>query len=756
VGLLPRHAACLALFLACLHPTLLFAQEAPRITQIDVTGHRLVEESAIRLRLKIRVGDSFSVERVREDVEALFKTGFFDNVEVDATPFEGGVRLTYRVIEKPTVRQVRIEGNEAIKEDVLRDKLDLAPGAVFNPQAVAKNAEKVRAFYEEEGYYQAEVTGSYQAVSDREVEVVFRIREGEVYRIREVRIEGSQGLSARQVKKVMATEARFLWWFPPGILKKTDLAQDVERIKALYLDHGYLQIRVEEPQVLRDDVNQRLEVVVRLQEGPQYQVGEVRVTGATVFPSEEILKDLRIAQAKVFSRDLLRRDLARLTERYGEKGYVFVDIAPLTKTDEERKTIDLTLEVNEGRQAVLERIEIRGNTKTHDKVIRRQLELAEGDTFDGRELQLGRQRLFALNYFEEVKVNTETGTAPEKLVLNLDVKEKPTGRVGVGAGFSTGSGVAGLLFLSEDNLFGLGRRLGLNVSFGTRTERYELFYEDPALFDSNYSLGLSLFKSTRDFTDFDEARTGGSITLGRRFLRVNRASLTYRLQEVTISAVEPTASTFIQQQVGTSTTSSLTLGLSRDTRNSPLDPTRGYRVLATAEGAGGPLNFDNNFYKLELDGTIYRPLVENWKVVGLLRGAIGYVEGFGDTLSVPIQERYFLGGPFSLRGFGFRDVSPKDPATGDRIGGNKFLLGTAEIQFPILEEAVSLKGAVFFDAGNVFAEGEPYELSFRTDTGVGIRMITPIGPMRLDWGYNLQPRDGEGRSKVQFTVGRIF
>jgi outer membrane protein insertion porin family len=237
---------------------------------------------------------------------------------------------------------------------------------------------------------------------------------------------------------------------------------------------------------------------------------------------------------------------------------------------------------------------------------------------------------------------------------------------------------------------------------------------------------------------------------------VNRASLTYRLQEVTISAVEPTASTFIQQQVGTSTTSSLTLGLSRDTRNSPLDPTRGYRVLATAEGAGGPLNFDNNFYKLELDGTIYRPLVEEWKVVGLLRGAIGYVESFGDTLSVPIQERYFLGGPFSLRGFGFRDVSPKDPATGDRIGGNKFLLGTAEIQFPILEEAVSLKGAVFFDAGNVFAEGEPYELSFRTDAGVGIRMITPIGPMRLDWGYNLQPRDGEARSKVQFTVGRIF
>jgi len=530
----------------------------------------------------------------------------------------------------------------------------------------------------------------------------------------------------------------------------------VERIKALYLDHGYLQIRVEEPQVLRDDVNQRLEVVVRLQEGPQYQVGEVRVTGATVFPSEEILKDLRIAQAKVFSRDLLRRDLARLTERYGEKGYVFVDIAPLTKTDEERKTIDLTLEVNEGRQAVLERIEIRGNTKTHDKVIRRQLELAEGDTFDGRELQLGRQRLLALNYFEEVKVNTETGTAPEKLVLNLDVKEKPTGRVGVGAGFSTGSGVAGLLFLSEDNLFGLGRRLGINLSLGTQTERYELFYEDPALFDSNYSLGLSLFKSTRDFTDFDEERTGGTITLGRRFLRVNRASLTYRLQEVTISAVEPTASTFIQQQVGTSTTSSLTLGLSRDTRNSPLDPTRGYRVLATAEGAGGPLNFDNNFYKLELDGTIYRPLVEDWKVVGLLRGAIGYVEGFGDTLSVPIQERYFLGGPFSLRGFGFRDVSPKDPATGDRIGGNKFLLGTAEIQFPILEEAVSLKGAVFFDAGNVFAEGEPYELSFRTDAGVGIRMITPIGPMRLDWGYNLQPRDGEGRSKVQFTVGRIF
>ncbi|MGH7361644.1 MAG: POTRA domain-containing protein, partial [Candidatus Methylomirabilales bacterium] len=297
--MVPRRTVCLALVLTCVLPAALLAQEAPRITQIDVTGSRVVEESAIRLRLKTRVGDSFSVERVREDVEALYKMGFFDNVEVDATPFEGGLVLTYRVLEKPTVRAVRIEGSEAIKEDVIRDKLDLAPGAVFNPQAVAKNAEKVRAFYEEEGYYQAEVTGSHQAVSDREVEVVFRIREGEVFRIREVRIEGNQGLSARQVKKVMATEARFLWWFPPGILKKTDLAQDVERIKALYLDNGYLQIRVEEPQVLRDDVNHRLEVVVRLQEGPQYRVGEVRVTGITVFPPEEMLKGLRIAQAKV-------------------------------------------------------------------------------------------------------------------------------------------------------------------------------------------------------------------------------------------------------------------------------------------------------------------------------------------------------------------------------------------------------------------------------------------------------------------------
>lgn len=756
MGLVPRRAACLALVLACLLPPPLLAQEAPRITQIDVAGHRLVEESAIRLRLKTRVGDPFSVERVREDVEALFKMGFFDNVEVDATPFEGGLRLTYRVIEKPTVRAVRIEGTEAIKEDVIRDKLDLAPGTVFSPQAVVRNAEKVRAFYEEEGYYQAEVAGSHETVSDREVDVIFRIREGEIYRIREVRIEGNQGLSARQIRKVMATEARFLWWFPPGILKKTDLAQDVERIKALYLDYGYLQIRVEEPQVLRDDVNHRLEVVIRVQEGPQYAVGQVRVTGTTVFTQEEILGGLQIAQAKVFSRDLLRRDIARLTERYGEQGYVFVDIVPVTTTDEERRTIDLTLEVSEGRRAVLERIEIRGNTKTHDKVIRRQLDLAEGEIFDSRELQRGRQRLQALNYFDEVRVSTETGSAPERLVLNLDVKEKPTGRIGIGAGFSTGSGVAGLLFLNEDNLFGLGRRIGINVSVGTRTERFEIFYEDPALFDTEYSLRFALYKSERDFTDFDEARTGGSITLGRRLFRLNRATLTYRLEEVTISDVEPTASILIREQEGTNTTSSMTLGLSRDTRDHPLDPTRGYRVLATAEGAGGPLNFDNDFYKLELDGSVYHPLVEEWRLVGLLRGAIGFVESFGDTKSVPIQERYFLGGPFNLRGFGFRDVSPRDPVTGDRIGGNKFFLGTAEVQFPILQETISMKGAVFFDAGNVFAEGEPYKLSFRTDAGVGIRLITPLGPMRLDWGYNLSPRDDEGRSKIQFTVGRIF
>ncbi len=730
-------------------------QERALVKQIDVKGSRKIDEATIRFKLKTKVGEPFSLEKTREDVKALYRLGFYDDVAVDAEVFEGGLKVTFILTEKPTIREVKIRGNKQIATDKIREKLALTEGGVFNPQAMASNAEKVRLLYEEEGYYQAKVLPQVEKVAEGDVSVVFQIDEGGKFEISTIRIVGAKGLREREIKDHLATRELFLFFFY-GTLKREELQRDLDRIKAFYLDNGYLDIKVDEPEIRVIEAKRKLEISIRVEEGAQYRVGEVRVTGNTVFATDEVLKPVQIAKRGIFSREVLQRDILNLTDRYSERGYLFADIAPIINTDRASHIVDVGLEIGEGKQVFVERIEISGNTKTRDKVIRREIALIEGDLYNSRLLARSRQNLNNLGYFEDVKVDTRRGTAEDRVDVEVTVKEKPTGSFAIGAGFSSVDGVLGAGSISQNNFLGLGQRISFSGQLGSNANRFVLRFQDPHILDTETSLDFSVYNQRllfQSFTGFDQDSKGGSLTLGRRLYKELFGSISYRYEQVRIFDLVPNLTTTINPFIteGTTTTASVGFGLSMDLRDNRREPTRGFVGTATYQLAGTFFGGENEFNRFSLDLGYYHPLF--WKFVGHIRGNLIVVEPFGGK-DIPVQERIFLGGTNTVRGFRTFTLSPVDDQ-GNRIGGNKAIFFNNEVLFPIYEP-LGVKGLFFVDAGNVFKEDESLSLDLRPTAGAGLRVATPFGLVRVEWGFNLNRRADERSNAIHLTVGSVF
>ncbi len=731
------------------------AQERAQVKQIDIKGSRKIDEATIRFKLKTKVGEPFSLEKTREDVKTLYRLGFFDDVAVDAEVFEGGLKVTFILTEKPTIREVKIKGNKQIAIDKIKEKLALTEGGVFNPQAITSNAEKVRLLYEEEGYYQAKVVPQVEKVAEGDVSVVFQIDEGGKFDISSIRIVGAKGLSERDIKDHIATRELFLFFFY-GTLKREELQRDLDRIKAFYLDNGYLDIKVEEPEIRVIEQKRKLEITIRVEEGAQYRVGEVKVTGNTVFATDEMLRPLQIAKRGIFSREVLQRDILNLTDRYSERGYLFADVAPVINTDRANHIVDVGLEVSEGKQVFVERIDISGNTKTRDKVIRREIALIEGDLYNSRLLARSRQNLGNLGYFEDVKVDTRRGTAEDRVDIDVTVKEKPTGSFSIGAGFSSIDGILGAGSISQNNFLGLGQRVSFSGQLGSKANRFVLRFQDPHILDTETSFDLSLYNQRllfQSFTGFDQDAKGGALTLGRQLYKELFGSISYRYEQVDIFNLSAALIANPNPSIvpGTTTTGSVGVGLSLDLRDNRRDPTRGFVGTATYALAAKFFGGENEFNKLTLDLGYYRPLF--WKFIGHIRGYLAIVEPFGDN-PIPTQERIFLGGTNTVRGFKTFTLSPVDSA-GNRIGGNKAIFFNNEVLFPIYEP-LGVKGLFFFDAGQAFLEDQALSLELRPTAGGGLRVATPFGLVRVEYGFNLDRQPGEASGAAHLTVGSVF
>lgn len=746
------HVYLLIIFTILLVTPVANAEESPLINLIVFEGNKKIKDETISANIKSRVGEPFSDETVREDIKKLYSIGYFDDIRVDIEPFEGGVKLIFILKERPSITSIDFQGNKEFETERLKEQITITPGSIANPELIMDNVRKVISFYQSEGYWLAEVIPIIREVSKESVALTFKVNEGEVVKVRGVNIHGNKALPDGKIKKAMKTREWWLFSFltGSGVYKDEEIRADIERIKELYHNHGYINVEVSEPKVTLSDDKKRLYIDITVSEGEQYKMGRLSIEGNTVFTTEELLKNIKSKTGNVFSRKGLKDDIDRIIDLYTERGYARVDVDPRIDVDDQKRVLNATLYISEGDIYKIGRIEITGNTKTRDKVIRREVRLDEGDIFNSKLLRRSYQRINNLDYFESVNI-TPVPRVKEKLIdLNVNVKEKMTGMLSLGGGYSS---IDKFMFFGEikqRNLFGKGLQLSFRANLSSIRTEYNLSLTDPWFLDRPISASFSIYDESFKYPDYNKRARGFSLGLGKELSEYVRGNIRYELEEADIRDVSEDASNIIKEQEGIRVTSSISPSIWRDTRDNYLDPKTGTRhaLYTTIAGLGG----DNYFVKGVIDSIWYLPVM--WNTTFSLRGRVGYATGFGGK-DLPLYERFYVGGINTVRGLGFGEGGPRDEK-GEKIGGDKELIFNAEYLFPLIED-IRLKGLVFFDAGRSFDDEEGISISeLRPTAGLGFRWLSPFGPIRLEWGFNLDRQKDEADSKIEFSLGTIF
>jgi len=730
--------------------TSLSAQIQPSINAIEVKGLKRIEEGAVKAKISQKLGEPVSQEKTNEDIKNIFTMGYFEDVQAEIEAFEGGVKLIYVVKEKPTIIRVDFQGNKEIEDAKLKEKISVTPGSIADTVLIQDNATKIGKFYEEEGFWLTNVVPVVKRISQDEVSLTYQIDEGQKVSIKHIVTEGNKYLSSRQIKKVMNTKEWWLFSFitSTGYYKKEQMEADIEKIRNLYYNNGFLKVMIAEPEVMVDNDKKNMTIKIRISEGDQFSVAAVDFSGNTVFDNDTVRQKISLAPNTIFKKNMLERDMLSITELYSNNGYALASVVPDLQPDEQTRTVRVSLQIAEGDKYKMGRIEISGNTKTRDKVIRREIRVYEGETFDSSKLKRSYERINNLGFFDSVEMIPKPKYEDKSVDLDIKVKERPTGFLSVGGGYSSQDKFIATADVTQGNLFGRGQYIKLKGEFGGESSYYEFSFRDPYFLDTSYSFSTGIYKHQKDYIEYDKDAYGFYFGFGKAFREFWRGDITYNFEKADITNIDNDASITVKDQEGKHTLSGITSSVVRDSRDNYIDPTRGSRnaLTLTITGLGG----DYGYFKGLIDSGWYFP----WGVTTfLLRGRFGYAtEVFGKTL--PLYERFYVGGLSTVRGLGFGDAGPHDPVTDEAIGGTTELIFNTEFIFPISPE-MKLKGVVFFDAGKSY-EGFNEFGSLRYTSGLGIRWISPFGPIRLDWGYNIDKEPGESSSKFEFAFGSFF
>ncbi|MDX2478834.1 MAG: outer membrane protein assembly factor BamA [Desulfuromusa sp.] len=721
-----------------------------KVSDIQIEGNSRIETSSVIASISIKPGDLVSLEDIDQTMHNIFALGHFDDISAGITEVQGAKILTFVVHELPLIRQMVFSGNDELSDEKLRPLVKIRTPSIYNRTKIDESIQELKKAYIEDGYHAIKIKSTLQTDVKNEATLTFEIVEGKKVLIRDIQFIGNTVFDKKALLKKMETKERwFLSWITDrGVYDAASMELDVERIKAAYHDEGYQDVKVKPPQVsLIED--KFLDVLIEIDEGAQYRVGQVKVFGDLIFYTEEqLLGWVNLKPGDVFSRGVLRESILTLTDVYGDSGYAYANVTPLTSKDQQQRLIDLNLEVEPGTQVFVERIEISGNTTTRDKVIRREIPMLEGDIFSARRVKGANRRIRNLGFFDEVNITNKPGTDESKTVLGVAVTEHPTGTFSVGLGYSSADGLMAQGSITQDNFLGRALRLSLSGSFGSSSTNYSIGISDPHFLDTDWTLGGEIYNSEREYDDYDESVIGGSIRSGHPVGRMSKLFLTYRFEKQDITNVSSYASTYIQDSEGNSTLSSVTTELTRNSTDNFQDPSRGGITSISLEYAG--LGGTQNFIKSIADHRHFFPLF--WGTVFSIHGSTGYVVSTTND-DVPISEKFFLGGIRTIRGFEYREVGPKDD--GDYIGGEKMGYFNFEYLFPIFKSA-GVTGVLFYDTGNAWTDGEKYFSDMRNAVGSGIRWQSPMGPMRFELGYNLSPRDSESRTVFEFSIGKSF
>ncbi|RUM39727.1 MAG: outer membrane protein assembly factor BamA [Desulfobulbus sp.] len=728
-----------------------FTNRQATIATIAPEGNKRIDSGAILRKISTKPGDYYNPETLRKDLKSVFTMGYFDNVEIEVNDSPAGKDVIFRVQEKPLIKTLSFAGLDELSEKDVKEAANIRVNTILNPAKLNDAIKRIKALYKSKGFYNCKAKAKLSYPTPQTADVRFVVEEGKKMSIADITFKGNTSYDDGELRDVIQTSSwNWLSWITEaGILKMDVLQQDAARINAFYNNNGFIEAKVGIPQVEEKDGD--LYVTFVVDEGPRYRVGTVDIQGDLVEDKDKLISLLKVRQERFLNRKVLRQDTLKLTDIYAEHGYAFAEIRPHINKSKQGKRVNITFNIDQAAKVYFNRVEIQGNTRTRDNVIRRDLLVKEGGVYDSKAIRRSTERLQRLGYFEDVTVTPQPTMNEDEMNILVDVKEKSTGQFSIGAGYSSSDKLMFMGEISEDNFLGMGTKLALSASLSAVTTRFNLNYTDPRIFDSNVSAGIDAFNWEREFDDYTKDSYGGGFRLGHHLWERWRIFYGYTWSDTTLTNISENASEFLLRSKDINITSALRVAVVRDTRNRRFNPTAGSRNSLSVRYAG--IGGDAKFTKVEGSSSWYFALP--FSTVFHIKGAAG--QAFeNETNKLPVYENFYLGGMNSIRGLKSSSISPLDPISHEKYGGDKMWYANIELSFPLLTEA-GLYGVAFTDFGNVYSEDDSWDFgTFKKTAGLGVNWLSPMGPLRLVWSYNLDKQDGDEDATWDFAMGGSF
>ena len=743
----------LVFFLMPLMASYAHAQNENLVGSVKIEGNKRIETSTLLYYIKTRKGEPLSRTQISKDVEQIYGLGEFKDIRVETRQGSEGMEVVFIVEEIPSIGNVLFYGNKEIEDSEMLELLEFKRGEAFQQHMTTEAKEQIKSLYHEKGFFFAKVDAISKKSDKKQMDIHIRVREGEKIGIKNILFSGNKNFSADELSDQIETKAETWISFldESGIYKKDILKLDVFRLEGYYQDNGYLRARVQEPKINIDKKNKEINISISIEEGSKYRVGKITSNSDDTVSATDVLKALQMKTGDVYSLSKVRAGVMSIGDIYSERGYAYADVNPITKINENSRTVDVSIEVDRGRKVYVGEITVIGNTRTLDNVIRREFRLKEGELFDSVKLRRSKQRLNNLQFFEDVKIDTRRGKESDLVDITTTVTERQTGSVNVGAGFSSSENLIFNAGISQNNFMGTGRRLVFSTNLSSRRTDFNLSFTDPRIFDTTMSGGVDAFNRKTNYYSYKARKTGGGLRLGKSLSEYDWTGINYNLANTEITDVV-TPTSYLKNE--TRVTSRVSPSFIRDTRDNFMNPSSGSRHVVRFDMAGlGGVKFHGMSYET----SHYWPIVG--KLVGMLHGSISWADGYGGD-DLPSFEKYYMGGPKSLRGYTIKNIGPKD-GSGNPLGGNQSLLLNAELQYPFTK---GFRGFLFYDRGNLYGGGNDtsttsttWDLAkMRDSIGAGVRFLSPFGPIGFAYGIKLDQATGEESGEFHFSAGNSF
>lgn len=723
------------------------------ISEVMVAGNKRIEKDAILRIIETQTGDIVKQEILSKDLKKIYEMGYFDDVSVEQETHDKGVKIVFKITEKPSIREIRFKKNTVYKNEELIETVNIKTGSILNIHTLNSNAERLRLLYTEKNYHNCSVNYEIIPLENAQADIVFNVEEGEKIKVEKISFEGNSYFSEKDLKKAMETSEKgfFSFFTSSGDLNETEVKNDAVRIESLYKNNGFIDAKVSDPKI--EIGKEYISIHFKIDEGAQYKIRKIDLSGDLILSKEEILKKIKSKEGELYNRELIRNDMNAISDIYAQRGFANVRISPLVDKNDKDHLMMVDYSIVKGDPVHFRNVNIGGNLKTRDKVIRRELKVVEQDLYNKENIEKSYKNLNRLDYFSEINVTPVKTEIENQMDLNVKVVEKDTGTFSFGGGFSSEDGAFGMISVQERNLFGRGQTGRIAAKISGSTNLYDISFFEPYILDTPISGGFNIYREDKEFNYYDKEALGMTLMTGYKLFDYTKIGINYNIEDFTISKVQ---AAYTNMTPGSFLTSSIKPYVVYDSRNDIFLPTEGFKHVVSAEYAGKALGGEIDYTKYLAETSAFFPLF--WKFTGGLHLEGGYFEDrTNDKINVDYA-KFYLGGMNSIRGFDKFDINGKRAGDPKEIGGEKYIQFNAEITFPLTEK-YKLAGVFFYDRGDVYRTSENIDFSDQfSSVGTGIRWSSPLGPLRIEYGWVIDGKNVKdaGDGQFAFSVGASF